>query len=69
MLGALRGAAILRGVRGRPAVDRDALVALIVGLGRLALARPDIVEVDLNPVVAGPGGAVAVDALVVVEDR
>jgi hypothetical protein len=37
----------------------------IVGLARLGVARPDIVEVDCNPVVASAGGVLAVDALVV----
>ena len=67
MLVELRGAAVLDGVRGGPAVDREAVAALLVTLGRLAVARPDVREVDLNPVIAGPHGAVAVDALVVVD--
>ena len=67
MLDALRGAALLRGVRGRPPVDRAAVVSMLVALGRLGVDRPDILEVDLNPVIASPSGAVAVDALVVVE--
>ena len=67
MLSELHGAAILDGVRGRPAVDRSAVADILVALGRLAIDRPEILEIDLNPVVAGPDGAVAVDALVVVE--
>jgi acyl-CoA synthetase (NDP forming) len=64
----LRGAPVLRGVRGRPGVDIDALVALVAGVGRLLVEDASIAEIDLNPVIAGPGGAVAVDALVVLED-
>ena len=67
MLDELRGRRILDGVRGRPAVDRDAVVELIVALSRLGAKRADIVEVDLNPVIATPRGAIAVDALVVLE--
>ena len=67
MLDDLRGARLLRGVRGRPPVDRAALVAMLVALGRLGLDRPDVLEVDLNPVIATAGGALAVDALVVLE--
>lgn len=63
----LRGAPILRGVRGRPGVDLDALAALVAGVGRMLVADPSILEIDLNPVIAGPEGAVAVDALVVLE--
>ncbi len=65
MLDDLRGSAVLAGTRGRPAVDRDAVADLLVALARLAAERPGILEVDLNPVVAWAGGAVAVDALVV----
>ena len=67
MLDELRGRRILDGVRGRAGVDRAAVADLIVGLARLGADRPDIVEVDLNPVIATPDGAIAVDALVVLE--
>ena len=65
MLDDLRGRRILDGVRGRPAVDRSAVADLVVALSRLGVERPDIIEVDLNPVIASPDGALAVDALVV----
>ena len=68
MLGELRGSRILDGVRGRPAVDRDAVARMVVALGALGVAHPDILEIDLNPVIASPHGATAVDALVVVVD-
>jgi len=67
MLDDLRGALLLQGVRGRPPVDRAALAAMLVALGRLGMARPDVLEVDLNPVIASRSGALAVDALVVME--
>ncbi len=63
----LRGAAILQGVRGRPSVDLAALARLVVAVGRVLVDDPAIVEIDLNPVIAHPGGALAVDALVVLE--
>ncbi len=51
--------------RGEAAVDRDALVELLVGLGRLAAERPDVASVDINPLIVGADGRpVAVDALV-----
>ena len=65
MLAELRGARILDGVRGSSPVDRGAVADLIVALARLGDRRSDIVEVDLNPVIASAKGAVAVDALVV----
>lgn len=67
MLDDLRAARLLGGVRGRPAVDRSAVASMIVALGRLGAERPDVLEVDLNPVIASEAGAVAVDALVVLE--
>jgi acetyltransferase len=66
MLQSLRGRRLLDGVRGTAAVDRRAIADIIVAVARLGIDRPDIVEIDLNPVIASPGGAVAVDALVVV---
>jgi len=65
MLGELRGARLLDGVRGRPPADRAALAEIIVAVARLGAERPDIVAIDLNPVISGPEGTLAVDALVV----
>jgi succinyl-CoA synthetase beta subunit len=65
MLARLRGRAVLEGVRGRAAVDRGALVKAICALSDFALAHPEIVELDLNPVFSGPDGTVAVDWLMV----
>ena len=67
MLDDLRGARLLAGVRGSAAVDRGAVAAMVVALGRLGIERPEVLEVDLNPVVASATGAVAVDALVVLD--
>ena len=50
--------------RGEPAVDRDGLVQVILGLAALAAARPDVVSVDLNPLIVVGGCPIAVDALV-----
>jgi acetyltransferase len=65
MIDDLATQALLGDLRGEAAVDRDALVTLLVGLGRLAVERPDVVSVDVNPLIITPTGApVAVDALV-----
>ena len=58
---------LLGPVRGEPAVDRDALAAVLLGLGALAGARPDIVSVDVNPLIVVDGRPIAVDALVELE--
>ncbi len=65
MLDDIRGRAVLDGVRGGAAPDREAIVALLLRLSDLALAHPEIVEVDLNPVIAHAGGCSIVDARVV----
>jgi hypothetical protein len=66
MVDDLRGAAVLKGARGRPAVDLDSLAGLIVAVGQMAAARPDILAIEINPAITGPAGTTAVDALVVV---
>jgi acetate---CoA ligase (ADP-forming) len=67
MLAELRGARLLDGQRGRPGVDKTAIVGLLVALGKAVSAHPEWREVDLNPVVASRSGAVAVDALIVAD--
>jgi acyl-CoA synthetase (NDP forming)/RimJ/RimL family protein N-acetyltransferase len=58
----LRAAPLLTGYRGTPAVDTAALEDLLLRVGRLAEDLPEIAELDLNPILAGPDGVVAVDA-------
>jgi acetyltransferase len=61
MLDSLQGRAILDGARGKPAVDRPALIKMICDLSRFALTHPEVVELDLNPVFADNHGVIAVD--------
>jgi acetyltransferase len=68
MLASLRGARILDGPRGLPTVKRRAVADAIVALGAAMVANPTWHEVDCNPLIAGPGGAIAVDALIVTAD-
>jgi acetate---CoA ligase (ADP-forming) len=57
---------LLAGVRGQPAADADAVAVTIARLANLAVALGDLLaELDVNPLIAGPEGCVAVDALVV----
>jgi acyl-CoA synthetase (NDP forming) len=57
----LRAAPLLTGFRGQPAVDTAAVEDLVLRLGRLADDLPEVAELDLNPVLVSPGGAIAVD--------
>ncbi|MEI8000990.1 MAG: acetate--CoA ligase family protein [Actinomycetes bacterium] len=63
----LHAQALLGPVRGEPAVDREVLTAVLLGLGALAVDRPDVVSVDVNPLIVVDGRPIAVDALVEVE--
>jgi len=65
-LDALKSAPLLRGFRGSPALDVDAVADLISRVGALLQANPRIREIDINPVVVYPHGAVALDALMLV---
>jgi acyl-CoA synthetase (NDP forming) len=53
---------LVAGFRGAPAADAEALVDLVLRLSRLADDLPEVAELDLNPVIAGADGCVAVDA-------
>jgi acyl-CoA synthetase (NDP forming) len=68
MLSELRGRRLLEGVRGRPPVDAQALEDLFLRVSRLIERRPDIRELDLNPVLAYPDGVLAVDARALLEE-
>jgi acetate---CoA ligase (ADP-forming) len=59
---------LVRGYRGAPPADADSLVDLLLRLSQLAADHPEVAELDLNPVLALPDGAVAVDARVRIAD-
>jgi acyl-CoA synthetase (NDP forming) len=63
----LKTAKLLHGFRNIPPVDREAVAKAAMAIGRLMLTHPEIVEIDVNPLmVYGKGrGAVALDALIV----
>jgi acetate---CoA ligase (ADP-forming) len=62
MVNELRGARLLRGYRGAPAVDEGALQQLLLRVSEVAGVAPEIQELDLNPVIVLPSGAVVADA-------
>ncbi len=66
MIAGLRVAEILRGVRGQPACDLDALLAAIVSFSALVTDLGEhLAAFDLNPLICAPSGVLAVDALAI----
>jgi acetate---CoA ligase (ADP-forming) len=66
MITGLRAARLLAGVRGAPPADLDAVVRAVTGLSELACELGDELEaLDVNPLICGPHGATAVDALAI----
>lgn len=66
-IGRLKAAPLLSGVRGRPAADLDALCDVVLRLGALLRRYPNLVEIDVNPLVVYPRGqgVLALDVLLV----
>ena len=62
MIRSIRAAPLLLGHRGTPAADLAALSDVLLRVSRLADDLPEVAELDLNPVIARPDGAFAVDA-------
>ena len=69
MIAKVRGSRLLRGVRGEPPADVDAIVEALLSLSRLLVECPEVAEVDVNPLLAFERGVAAVDARVVVSRR
>jgi acetyltransferase len=67
MIDEVRGSRLLRGARGQPPADRDAIVRALLAMSRLLVEYPEIVEIDVNPLLVFAQGAAAVDARVVIE--
>jgi hypothetical protein len=65
MMNDIKGRKILDAVRGMPAADKEALVAMLINVGQLSLDIDEIAEIDLNPVILAGAEPVAVDALIV----
>jgi acyl-CoA synthetase (NDP forming) len=65
MIGEVRGARILKGIRGAKPADVAALKALLLRVSELVRENPGIEELDLNPIFVSPHGAQVADARVV----
>ncbi len=66
LLADLRVRTLLDGARGAPRADLDAVIRAICGLSDLAIELGDQLQaLDVNPLICGPDGAIAVDALAI----
>jgi acetyltransferase len=70
MIGEIRAHALLDGVRGKPAMDKGAIVDTLLRVGQLVQDFPDIVELDINPLMVYPRdqGAIAIDMRLILKD-
>jgi acyl-CoA synthetase (NDP forming) len=62
----LKAAALLTGFRGAPPRDLDAVADIAARLGAFVTAHPEIVEIEVNPLMVYPEGALVLDALIIV---
>ncbi|MGQ9558369.1 MAG: acetate--CoA ligase family protein [Desulfurispora sp.] len=65
MLRQIKGSLLLEGYRGKPPGNVQALTGIITRLSNLVQSTDEIVEMDLNPVVAYPDSALVLDARIV----
>ena len=68
MIDEIQGRQVLDGVRGQPPVDVGAIAAMLDQVSQFAAEHPEVAELDLNPVIASPEGAIAVDARIVLAE-
>lgn len=67
MLKSLKIWPILQGYRGRPAIAQDQLVDVLLRLSRLVTERPEISELDINPLWVTPEKVLAMDARILID--
>jgi acyl-CoA synthetase (NDP forming) len=68
MIDEIKGRAVLDGVRGQSAADTGAIADVLLKVSAFVESEPRVREIDLNPIMVYPEGAVAVDARVVIGD-
>src|SRR5690606_13400135 len=67
LVGRTRVSRLLSGYRDRPAADLDAICLTLVQVAQIAVDLPEVVELDVNPLLADDAGVLALDARVRVE--
>ncbi|MCJ7716915.1 MAG: acetate--CoA ligase family protein, partial [Anaerolineales bacterium] len=71
MLSEIRSKALLEGVRGKPPIDKKAVVDTLLRMGQLVQEFPEIAEFDINPLIVYPldQGAIAIDMRLVLSSE
>jgi acyl-CoA synthetase (NDP forming) len=67
LIRSLRAAPLLEGARGRPGLDVAAAASAVSILSRVAAEHPELGEVEINPLLVLPDGALGLDARIVLE--
>jgi acetyltransferase len=67
MIARLRGSRLLHGVRGEPAADVEAVVETLLALSQLLVRCPEVIEVEINPLLVFDRGVAAVDARAMID--
>jgi acetyl-CoA synthetase (ADP-forming) len=67
MIEEIRGYTLLRGIRGQPPSDEEAITQILQATSKIMLDSPPIQQIDLNPVIVYAKGATAVDARIILE--
>lgn len=65
MMDEIKAGKLLGTFRGKPSLDKEVMASILIHLGRIGLERPEIAEIDINPLIIRNGRPIAVDALVV----
>jgi len=69
MINEIKGKQVLLGYRGKPKLDIDSIADIIINVSNLTIENPNIMEIDLNPIIVYEKGAVVVDAKLFVNEK
>jgi acetate---CoA ligase (ADP-forming) len=69
MISSLKSYAIIKGVRGKKGINESLFADIVCRMSALVEAAPEIIEMDINPLLADSNEIVAVDARIVISKR
>jgi acetyl-CoA synthetase (ADP-forming) len=69
MIKEIKAYPILKGIRGKPPADIEALINIILSVSKMSFEISEINQIDLNPIFTYPKGAITVDARIILEKR